>query len=230
MSHWDEATALTVLCCVPAAAQAPIAPLLAELVAADTVHEVGPRPGREIDALLVGRVLVIGDDADLAAVVVRLIRKELLGAVEVAYAAVGPSVVAQRWSLPVGPRGIRLARLGDPDLTPLVRDDAGGVLIGEASLGPILGTVYLDEHKLVAGGCRALVIEPHAPQGLRVTVLYKKFGLIGRRPVIREGRAIQIGTVAAQLVADGWSRDRLVERWTYYAHTSPLRLIRGAFD
>lgn len=230
MSHWDEATALTVLCCVPPAARASIAPLLAELTAADTLHDVAPRPGREIDALLAGRVLVIGDDADLAAVIVRLIRKELVDSVELAYAAVGPSVVAERWSLPTGPRAVRLARLGDPDLTPVVRDDAGGVLIGEATLHPIAGTVYLDEHKLIAGGCRALVIEPHGAKGLRVTVLYKKFGLIGRRPVIREGRAIQIGTAPAKLIANGERRERPVERWTYYAHTSPLRLIRGAVD
>ena len=38
------------------------------------VHRVGPRPGKLIDPLLVGRILVVGDDADLAAVGLRLLR------------------------------------------------------------------------------------------------------------------------------------------------------------
>ena len=48
---------------------------------------VGRRPGKAIDGLLTGRMLVVGDDADLAAVALRLLRKDLLGAVEVAFAA-----------------------------------------------------------------------------------------------------------------------------------------------
>src|SRR4051794_24372421 len=51
------------------------------------VHRVGRRPGKEIDSLLTGRILVIGDDADLAAIALRLMRKDLLGTVEVAFAA-----------------------------------------------------------------------------------------------------------------------------------------------
>ena len=51
------------------------------------LHRVGRRPGKEIDGLLAGRILVIGDDADLAAIALRLMRKDLLGTVEVAYAA-----------------------------------------------------------------------------------------------------------------------------------------------
>ena len=45
-----------------------------------------PAAGKEIDPLLTGRVLVVGDDADLAAVALRLLRRELLDAVVVGYA------------------------------------------------------------------------------------------------------------------------------------------------
>ncbi|MEP6561516.1 MAG: hypothetical protein ABJD68_10660, partial [Nakamurella sp.] len=47
------------------------------------VSHVGRRQGKAIDGLLTGRVLVVGDDADLAAIVLRLLRKDLLGTVEV---------------------------------------------------------------------------------------------------------------------------------------------------
>ena len=46
------------------------------------VHQVGPRPGKEIDSLLEGRIAVIGDDADLAAVVLRMLRRDLLRSVD----------------------------------------------------------------------------------------------------------------------------------------------------
>lgn len=234
MTRWEQATDLTVLCCRdPASPEA--APAVAALRDADALHEVAALPGREIDGLLQtaasGRVLVIGTDAALAAVVVRLLRKELLETRELAYAPVGPSVVAHRYSLPSGPRAVELARLGDPDLVPLVRDDAGGVLIGEASLGPLDGTVYVDEHRLLGGKrAKGVVVEPQAPQGLQVTLVFRSFGLIGRKAVVRTGRAVQIGTRPAVLVADGFSRSKPVERWTYYAHTAPLRLVRGVVD
>ena len=59
--------------------------------AGNPVHYVGRRPGKQIDQLLTGRpntrLLVVGDDADLAVVVLRLLRTERLALIEVAYAS-----------------------------------------------------------------------------------------------------------------------------------------------
>lgn len=230
MTGWDEATPLTVLCADPAVPGSAAARITAALSDRDVLHSVGPRPGKEIDELLGGRVLVIGTDADLAAVATRLQRRELLGSTEVAFAPLGASRVAQLWSLPTGARAVALARRGDPDLVPLVRDDAGGVLVGEATIGPVDGPVYVDEYRLLNGPARGLIVQPDTEKGLSVTVVHRRFGGVGRRPVTRSGRAVQIGTRPATLVADGLPRDRPVERWTYYTHTSPLRLIRGVVD
>ena len=85
-----------------------------------------------------GRVLVVGDDADLAAVVLRLLRRDLLGSVEVAYAtARRRTPVTDLWGLPLGAGAVQLRRRpARSDLVPLVRDDVGGVLVGVGYLGP----------------------------------------------------------------------------------------------
>lgn len=230
MTDWDEVTPLTVLCADPAVPGSAAARVTSALSDRDVLHSVGPQPGKEIDELLTGRLLVIGTDADLAAVATRLLRTEKLAAVEVAFAPLGDSRVAALRSLPSGARAVALAQRGDPDLVPLLRDDAGGVLVGEATIGPINGPVYVDEFRLLNGKARGLVVQSDPEQGLRVTVVHRNFGVVGRRPVTRTGRAVQIGTHPATLVADGRTRERSVERWTYYTHTSPLRLIRGVVD
>ncbi|MDT7712543.1 MAG: hypothetical protein QOG46_1232, partial [Pseudonocardiales bacterium] len=91
-------------------------------------------------AALNGRRLVVcGTDADLAAVLLRLLRTEALGAVPVGYVPVeASSAVARLWDLPVVPAAAAsLALCGDPDSVPLVRDDAGGVLVGRGVVAPL---------------------------------------------------------------------------------------------
>lgn len=241
----DSPAELTVLCADPAAAATPepgadaadrvrsdvLARLATHGIDGDRIHRVPPRPGKEIDALLAGRVLVIGDDGDLAAVATRLQRRELLGQVEVAYVPVSRTPASVLWSLPTGADAVRVALFAEVDIVPLVRDDNGGVLVGEATIGPLNGTVYVDEYRILSGAARGLVIEPDPTKGLRVTVIFKRWGLIGRRPVDHQGRAVQIGSKpAARVIADGVERDRPTERWTYYRHTEPLRLVRGVID
>jgi hypothetical protein len=205
----------------------------AEVLAAldgEQVHFTGRRPGKEIDQLLSGRILVIGDDADLAAVATRLQRRELLAAVEVAYAPVSRTPVAQLWSLPVGARSVPLARRGDPDLVPLLRDDKGGVLVGEATIGPVRGSVYIDEYRVLNGPARGLIIQPDAAKGLSVTVVYRRVLMFGRRPISQQGRALEINVAPTRLIADGRERETPVDRWNYYKHTEPMRLVRGVVD
>ncbi len=191
------------------------------------IHAVGPRPGREIDHLLAGRVLVVGDDADLSAVVLRLLRRELLRQVVVAYVAATPTPVTDLHSLPTGAAAARLARLGDPDVVPLVRDDVGGILLGRAQLVPIDGTVYVDDRRVLKGSARGLIVFPDADKGLEATVIHNRVLGIGKRPRRYPGRAVQIGTTDTTVVADGVRYPRAMTRWTFYKHTEPLRLVRG---
>jgi hypothetical protein len=235
MIRRDTAVPLTVICARAEAAPDPAGqqPGLGSVLAAlgdEQIHWVGRRPGKEIDHLLSGRILVIGDDTDLAAVASRLQRRELLADVVVAYAPVRRTAVADLWSLPVGARAVPLARHGDPDLVPFLRDDNGGVLVGEATIGPLRGPVYIDEFRLLNGPARGLIVQPDAAKGLTVTLIHRRFGMLGRRSVTQQGRAVQIGTTPATLIADGRERDRQVERWTYYKHTEPMRLVRGVVD
>jgi len=192
------------------------------------VQYVGRRPGKPIDALLAGRLLVVGDDADLSAVVLRLLRRELLGSVEIAYASPGRRTpITDLWDLPLGVQAVDLAAAGEVDLVPLVRDDVGGVLVGVGYLGPVNGTVYVDERRVLRGPALRLRIEPDREKGLAVTVTHRRFAAIGRRPRTTLGRAVQIGTTATTVVSDGIGYPRPMERWTFYKHTEPLRLVRG---
>ncbi len=195
--------------------------------APDPVQFVGRRPGKAIDGLLSGRVVVIGDDADLAAVAQRLLRRSLLAAVEVAYAAVRRSPATDLWSLPFGEAAIALARTSEVDLVPLVRDDVGGVLIAAGYLGPLNGTVYVDEHRVLRGAAQRLRVEPDREKGLAVTITRRRVMGVGRRPRTTLGRAVQIGTMPTTVVRDGIPYPRPMDRWTFYKHTEPLRLVRG---
>ena len=220
----------TVLCCRvdrAAAAADPGVRLALARCGDREVEFVGPRPGKEIDPLLVGRVVVLGDDADLAAVVLRLLRRELLTKVIVGFATDRSTEVTDLWSLPLGAAGVDLALAGDPDLVPVVRDDVGGVLVGLGRLFPVRGTVYLDENRLLSGGAAQVLVQPDTERGLAVTVVPNRVLGFGRNARTHHGRAVQIGTVPSQVVSDGQPHDRRMERWTFYKHTVPLRLARG---
>jgi hypothetical protein len=200
-------------------------PLPAEL----DPHPVSQRPGRgELDPLLAGatRVAVAGTDADLAAVALRLLRTERLGAVEVAYLPVDPeSAVARAWGVPTSAAAASaLAVHGEVDRVPLVRDDAGGVLLGRGELQPLRGVVYCDAELVLRGQAGRLVVTPLAPVGVDVRVTG-----IGLRRRVRAaaGRAVQVGCLAATVVSDGVAHPRPVTRWTWYRHTEDLRMVRG---
>jgi hypothetical protein len=196
------------------------------------IQFVGPRPGKAIDPLLAGRILVIGDDGDLAAVVLRLLRRDLLGAVEVAYAAPAETAVTAIWSLPTGPEAVRAAVRAEVDLVPLVRNDAGGVLVGAAQLSPVTGTVYVDSQRVLSGSAQVVQVEPDRTEGVAVTVVRRRVLGFGRRPVTTFGRAVEFGLSGAAptaIVSDGVRHPRAVKRWVFYKHTEPLRLVRGVY-
>ncbi len=217
-----------VLCC--RASQEEVEPALAAALrrcAGREVDFVGPRPGKQVDPLLSGRVLVLGDDADLAAVVLRLLRRDLLGQVVVGFVTGSPTAVTHLWSLPTGPAAVDLAIGGDPDLVPLVRDDVGGVLVGLGRVLPVRGTVYLDDQRVLSGTAAQVLVEPDTQQGLAVTVVPRRILGFGRNSRTLRGRAVAIGTTPATVISDDVPHPRAMDRWTYYRHTQPLRLVRG---
>jgi hypothetical protein len=126
------------------------------------------RPGRaDIDPLLAGplrRIVVAGSDADLAAVLVRLLRRDRLD-VELAYVPSDRrSAAAGLWGLPHGAAAVELACEGVARPAPLVRDDTGGVLVGRGEIrgtaGSVHGEAYCDGVLALRGSARRLVVTP----------------------------------------------------------------------
>jgi len=206
------------------------------------VVPVPARPGRQdVDPLLdrIGgrRLIVTGTDADLAAVVLRLLRTERLDDVPVGFvpggaSAVAGSAVAGVFGLPARPeQALRLALRGDVDPVPLIRDDVGGVLVGRGVLQRLRGVVYCDDDRVLRGVALRLEVSPDpdagpdtSAGGLLVRVWSGR--LLRRRVSESSGRAVQIGCSPNQPVSDGIEHGP-VRRWTWYRHTANLRLVRG---
>ncbi|MBV9313538.1 MAG: hypothetical protein JO100_07230 [Pseudonocardia sp.] len=197
-----------------------------------TQHAVPVQLGRAgLDPLLdplsgSTRLIIAGSDADLAAVVLRLMRTERLAELSVGYLPAQPrSAVAATWGLPVAPdAAAALASHGEPDLVPLVRDDAGGVLLGRGELRPVRGVIYCDDELVLRGQADRLVVTP-AQTG--VAVRAERVSLLGLRSRTATGRAVQIGCLSAAVTCDGVTRPTPVTRWTWYRHEVDLRLVRG---
>lgn len=152
------------------------------------------------------RLAVVGRDADLAAVLSRLMRRELLD-VEVAH--VNGWLTARR------------ALSGTARRVPLIRDDTGIALLGAALWLPppgaaaIRGEAVVDDTVLFDGEVAGVRIEPTAQlPGLRATVLG------GGRTRWITGRAAQLGTTGARVDRDGVTGERTVRRSTFYRHTT----------
>lgn len=203
-----------------------------------TVRVLPARPGKDdVDPLLadVGpaaehdRVVVIGDDPDLAAVVLRLLRTERLADVPVGYVPMdADSEVAITWDLPTDRgRALDVALSAEPDRVPLIRDDNGGVLVGLGRIGPLRGVAYCDDSRILRGPAKVIRVVPHAADGGGIEVSVAHRGLFNRRQRITHGRAVEIGCLPTRVVKDGIRHDRPVKRWNWYRHTEDLRLIRG---
>jgi hypothetical protein len=102
------------------------------------------------------RVLVAGTDADLAAVLQRLLRTERLD-IELAYLPVARTPAAQAWGLPHGAAALALALDGVAAAVPLVRDDSGGVLVGRGEIRGMRGECYCDDVLVLRGTAPRLV-------------------------------------------------------------------------
>ncbi|MEJ2862664.1 hypothetical protein [Actinomycetospora flava] len=175
------------------------------------------------------RLVVAGDDAALAAVLVRLLRRERLD-LEVALLPAPDSAAAHVWGLPTDPgAALALARDGSARPAPLVRDDHGGLVAGRHTVGPVHGEVYCEEHRVLRGDAAELVVTPDPDAGVRVTVTGppRLGGLRAGRVSERAGRAVQLGCrPAVTVVRDGVPADRAVSRRSWYRHTEDWRLVR----
>jgi hypothetical protein len=176
----------------------------------------GRRPPRPLRGLPVAdtadvpcrRLVVLGDEADLATVLTRLLRTDRLD-VEVAH-------VRRPWH-------VRRALRATAARVPLIRDDTGAVIVGAAEWRgePLHGEAVVDDTVLFDGDVAGVRIEPTAAMpGLRAAVL----GPRPRRWVA--GRAAQLGTTGATVVRDGVAGNRPVRRSTFYRHTEGWLRVR----
>lgn len=188
------------------------------------------RPGRaELDDTLANldgrRLVVCGTDADLAAVVLRLLRTDSLAAVAVGYLPVeASSPVARLWRLPVAPAAAAsLALSGVAVPVPLLRDDSGGVLVGLGVVAPLDGVAYCDDEVVLRGRASRLEVTPDHELGLVVRVVRR--GLLAPQVRLAAGRAVQLGCQPTDVWRDGVA-DRTTDRWTWYRHTEDWHLVR----
>lgn len=195
---------------------------------------VPARPGKEdVDHLVKGladrRLVVIGGDADLAAVTLRLLRTERLKDVTVGFVPTErDSTVASLWDLPLDAgRAIDVALTGEADPVPLIRDDNGGVLVGRGVIGPIRGMAYCDESVVLRGQASRITVSPDPDRGAGLLVQVTKRTLVVKRTAAARGRACQIGCVPATVLLDGVPHPRPVTKWTWYRNSDDLRLARG---
>ncbi|WP_246123910.1 hypothetical protein [Nocardia bhagyanarayanae] len=172
------------------------------------------------------RLIVLGEDAALAAVLTHLMRTERLH-VEIGYVPIDKTYGSRAYQTGTGNAAAKRAIEGKARETPLIRDDTGKVLVGRATItgpegGKLEGEAYVDDTQLFSGKVTAMHISPslHMP-GVRATV---RKGLRKRRWI--EGRAAQLGTPGAVVTRDGILTERTVPRSTFYRHNETWLLVR----
>lgn len=181
-----------------------------------------------LDALTRPRLVVLGDDAALAAVLTWLMRAERL-TVEVAYVPVESSAAAKIYETGTGADAANRALNGTAEPLPLIRDDTGKALVGSAFInGPrgagLEGEAYVDDTRLFSGTIAAVHVEPTVEMpGLRARA---DNGRRFRRRRWVAGRAMQLGTRAAVVSRDDIADTRTVKRSAFYRHHEPWLLVR----
>ena len=205
------------------------------------VVELPARPGRaELDPLLAEhdprRLVVAGTDADLAAVLVRLLRTERLH-VEVAYLPARRTPATAAWGLPTGARAAAAALDAPAGPVPLIRDDSGGVLVGRGEFAGVARGVLLRRDCWCCAGPRPGWSSRRGRAGSRCAPAAgpgRPTGVPGRCPPTAAtghgsatGRAVQVGCAPATVVLDGVPHPRPVRRWSWYRHTADWLLVGG---
>ncbi|HZA09538.1 peptidase M50 [Mycobacterium sp.] len=172
------------------------------------------------------RLIVVGSDADLAAVLTELLRTERLD-VEIGFVSPHRSAATRAYRLPRGRRAARRSLTGTARRVPLIRDDTGHAIAGAAMWrgvdGPLHGEAVVDDTTLFDGDVAWVRVEPTARMpGLRAAVV--TFG--GRSGRWVTGRAAQLGTTGALVSRDGVAAERAVKRSTFYRHITGWLLVK----
>ncbi|OBK39818.1 peptidase M50 [Mycobacterium sp. 1245111.1] len=180
----------------------------------------------DIDAAIASarRVVVLGADGDLALVLTRLMRAELLD-VEVAYVPRRRTPATRAYRLPAGWRAARRAVRGSAVRLPLIRDETGSVIVGSAVWRPaagerlLHGEAVVDDALLFDGDVAEVAVQPTAAlPGVRARVSGTRRWLTGR--------AAQLGGPGISVVRDGVAAPRPVRRSTFYRHTEGWLAVR----
>jgi hypothetical protein len=172
------------------------------------------------------RLAVIGGDADLAAVLDRLLRAERLD-IEVAYVPRRRTAATRVYRLPAGRRAARRSRSGSARRAPLIRDETGSVIVGQANWLPaddrlLHGEAIVDDNPLFDGDVAGVCIEPTPSlPGLRARVHGR-----GLRRRWITGRAVQLGSTGVAVIRDGVPAPRAARRSTFYRNVEGWLLVR----
>jgi hypothetical protein len=184
-------------------------------------------PG-DIDAALAWarRLVVVGADGDLAAVLTRLLRAGRLD-VEVGYAPRRRTAATRIHRVPAGRRAARRARRGVAQRVPLIRDETGSAIVGVVLWKPpadeqqLHGEAVVDDTVLFDGDVAGVRVEPTTTlPGLRARVTggWSRYWLTGR--------AAQLGSTGVAVVRDGVAAPRASRRSTVYRNTEGWLLVR----
>jgi hypothetical protein len=173
------------------------------------------------------RLAVVGADADLAAVLSRLLRADRLD-IEVGYVPRRRTAATRVYRLPAGRRAARRIRRGSARRVPLIRDETGSVIVGRANWLPagqagsrqlLHGEAVVDDTPLFDGDVAGVCIEPTPSMpGLRARVH-------GRRRWIT-GRAVQLGSTGVAVIRDGVPAPRTARRSTFYRNIEGWLAVR----
>ena len=172
------------------------------------------------------RLVVVGADADLAAVLTRLLRVDRLD-IEVAYVPRRGTRSTRVYRMPAGRRAARRAPRGSARRVTLIRDETGSAIVGRAGWLPaddrrlVHGEAVVDDTTLFDGEVAAVFVEPTlAMPGLRASVGSGRW----RRWIA--GRAAQLGSTGVTVVRDGVPAPRAARRSTFYRNVEGWLLVR----
>ncbi|GAA4399292.1 hypothetical protein [Tsukamurella soli] len=163
------------------------------------------------------RIVVAGPDLLLAGVLARLLAAERLD-VEIGFLPADGSRAAGVYH-PGDPLN------GTPRAVPLIRDDRGAVLVGQAKItgpdgGALIGETFVDSARLFSGRAKGVLVEATGEgAGVRARV---------KEPLRRRwltGRAAQTGAVELVVTRDGRPDPAVLTRATFYRHTDDWILI-----
>ncbi|KAA8721749.1 hypothetical protein F4V58_10455 [Corynebacterium phocae] len=214
-------------------------PTLAEIASRpDVSHQGAPEfAPQPVDEPL--RLVVIGSDAALSAVLTRAMRADYLWA-HVALIPEGSSTAAKNWGLPSGrAEQWALASEGTVKPAPLIRNDQAVAVAGSAGIRDwdgkrFTGEIVVDNSVLARSegyGAR-LVPTLGAPGIAAVRATAPETGWRAKfRPALDPeslltGRAVQAGGPKLRVTVDGVSHKRPVERVTFYRHLRDLQVVR----